>query len=313
MDFIELIHGCFANSKNIYAAICVLFVIFRFTLTLKRSVRQKWMRLRSAIPICVTRKVSVVICVQNRKSSKKVCTSFFEKRKKINHNSNRNRCLFICFQTENVQTRINLMNATPTENLKSFGDHIVRLVDALERSHKSGKLRRMPVGPLANFIEVKNGKYRQYVEDILGPMSMAFCVDNSDDLLVFRGILKSMQMNQPPQVICAPFFDTVYNVDGKCVVPDAHTVRLMDLIVVENPIAMNCLIDHCNIETILFTESFEHATHLTSTRANVPPNLSRLILLEPYSEYFPAPNYRSYAKTSRTSRFLRVSEAQREL
>lgn len=212
-----------------------------------------------------------------------------------------------------METRINLMNASPKENLKNYGDDIVRLVDTLEQHHKRGRLRKMPIGPLANFIEVKDAKYRQYIEDTLGNMMMAFCVDNNDDLMAFREILKSQPMNRPPQVICSKFLDTAYNVSGKCVASDEHTVRLMDLIVVENPIVMNCLIDHCNIETILFTNSFDHATHITSKKENVPRNLFKLILLEPYSEYFPAPAYRSYAKTTKPSRYLRINAAEREM
>lgn len=205
------------------------------------------------------------------------------------------------------------MHASPKENLKSYGDDIVRLVDTLEKYHKRGQLKEMPIGPLANYIEVKNAKYRQYVEDTLGDTLMAFCVDNNDDLVTFRNILKSSQMSKPPQVICSKFLNTPYNVTGKCVASVDQTIRLMDLIVVENPVVMNCLIDQCNIETILFTESFEHAIHLTSKRENVPRNLFKLLLLEPYSEYFPAPNYRSYAKTSKSSRFLRVNAAEREM
>lgn len=212
-----------------------------------------------------------------------------------------------------METRIRLMHASPKENLKSFGDDIVRLVDTLEQHHKRGRFQKMPIGPLANFIEVKHPKYLRYIEETLGSMMLTFCVDNNDDLLTFREILKTLTMNMKPQVICSKFHDTVYNVAGKCVASDPQTVRLMDLIVVENPIVMNCLIDFGNIETILFTESFEHATRITSKKENVPHNLYKLILLEPYSEYFPAPAYRSYAKTTRPSRHLRVSAAEREM
>lgn len=219
----------------------------------------------------------------------------------------------ILYSIENVETHIRLMHASPKENLKSFGDDMVQLVDTLEQYHKRRQFQKMPIGPLANFIEVKNAKYRKYVEDTLGTALTAFCVDNNDDLAVFRTILKNSQMNIMPQVICSKFLNSPYNVTGKCVASDEHTVRLMDLIVVENPNVMNCLIDQCNVETILFTESFEHATHLTSKKENVPRNLFKLLLLEPYSEYFPAPAYRSYAKTSRPSRFLRVNAADREM
>lgn len=202
------------------------------------------------------------------------------------------------------------MHASPKENLKSYGEKMVKLVDTLEQYYKNGKFKKMPVGPIANHVEVKNAQYRQYVEDTLGNSLMAFCVDNTNDLAIFREILKKFQFNVP--VICAPFIDRQYDVSGKCVESDNKTLRLMDMIVADNPVIMNCLIDQCNIETILFTNSFEYATHITSKKENVPQNLSRVILTKPYSEYFPAPAYRSYTKTSRPSRNLRVNAADRE-
>lgn len=246
-------------------------------------------------------------------------TKMFDEKSKCLKKKKTTKCsktITIQFNTrfiENVETHMRLMHASPKENLRSFGDGIVKLVDTLEQYHKRGQLKKMPIGPLANFIEVKNAKYRKYVEDTLGNTLMAFCVDNNDDLITFRTILKNSQMNIMPQVICTKFLDAPYNVTGKCVASDEHTIRLMDLIVVENPIVMNCLIDQCNVETILFTESFEHAIHITSKKENVPQNLFKLLLLEPYSEYFPAPAYRSYSKTSKTSRFLRVNGAEREM
>lgn len=209
--------------------------------------------------------------------------------------------------------RLRHMHATPKENLRSYGEHMVRLVDSLEQNFKRGKFQKMPIGPIANHIEVKNANYRQYVEDALGNILMAFCVDNTNDLMTFREVLKTLNHPQfNPPIICAPFIDKQYDVTGKCVEPDTHTVRLIDMIVSDNPVAMNCLIDQCNIETILFTTSFEYATHITSKKENVPQNLFKVILTKPYSEYFPAPAYRSYTKVSRPSRNLRVNAADRE-
>lgn len=209
--------------------------------------------------------------------------------------------------------RLRHMHATPKENLKSYGETMVRLVEMLEQYFKRGKFEKMPIGPIANYIEVKNASHRQYVEDALGTVLMAFCVDNTNDLKTFREVLK--KLNQPQfnvPLICAPFSDRQYDVTGKCVEASSQTIRLIDMIVSDNPVAMNCLIDQCNIETILFATSFEYATHITSKKENVPKNLSKVILTKPYSEYFPAPAYRSYAKTSRPSRNLRVNAANRE-
>lgn len=213
---------------------------------------------------------------------------------------------------EHIQTQLGLMNASPKENLKQYGDMMVKLVETLDQYFKRGKFQKMPIGPIANHVEVKDSTYRQFVEDTLGGILMAFCVDNANDLATFREITKKLSFTAPVPVICSPFIDRQFDVSSKCVHSDNHTIRLMDLIVADSPVVMNCLIDQCSIETILFTKSFDYATHITSKKENVPSNLSKVILLEPYSEYFPAPAYRSYAKTSRPSRNLRVNKADRE-
>lgn len=206
--------------------------------------------------------------------------------------------------------RLRNIHASSKENLKSFGDGMVKLVDTLEQYHKKGSFRKMPIGPIGNYVEVKDASYRQFVEDALGSTLIAFCIDNPKDLVTFRDILKRLGMQVP--VICMQFSDQQYKVTGKCVEPDSQTVRLMDMIVADNPVVMNCLIDQCSIETILLTKSFQHAIHITSKKENVPKNLLKVILLEPYGEYFPAPGYRSYAKETRPSRYLRVNVADRE-
>ncbi|XP_031633548.1 structural maintenance of chromosomes protein 6 [Contarinia nasturtii] len=219
-------------------------------------------------------------------------------------------------EKKNVEMRLRHMNATPKENLKVFGDNMVKLVDMLEQYNKQGKFQKTPIGPLANHIEVKDAKYRQFVEDVLGNTLLAFCVDNANDLTTFREVLKKVNTNNQQQfnvpVICSTFFNKQYDVTGKCVKRDPNTCRLMDMIVADNPVVMNCLIDQCTIEGILFTNSFEHAAHITSKKENVPENMLKVILTKPYSEYYPAPQYRSYVKTPRPTRFLRVNAADRE-
>lgn len=93
---------------------------------------------------------------------------------------------------------------------------------------------------------------------------------------------------------------------------DSETRLFMDLIKVDNPHVMNCLIDQRNIDRILCTENMDHAVELTSKKENVPPNLARIILLEPYTEYYPAPLYRSYSMRNNVIKFLRISVAHRE-
>lgn len=188
-----------------------------------------------------------------------------------------------------------------------------QLVSDIEKYYKSGKFSKMPLGPVGNYVEVINPKYRKFVEEALSSVLNSFCIDNPKDLLVFRNLIKSKYSNiRPISTITSKFMDREYDVKGKCVQSDNRSVSLMDTITTDNPNIMNCLIDQCHIDSILFVEDPKYATHITSRRENVPKNLSKVVLLEPYSEFYPAPNFRSYSKQQIVVKYLRVSSAHRE-
>lgn len=81
---------------------------------------------------------------------------------------------------------------------------------------------------------------------------------------------------------------------------------------IDDPIVKNILIDHCQIEKILLIEDQNIAIQLTCDEENVPKNLRKVIVTNPFSEIFPAPNYRSYA-LSYSVKYLQVDTAQKKL
>lgn len=205
------------------------------------------------------------------------------------------------------------IHAPAREYLPQFGDHIPKLVETIEKYYKSGKFAMKPIGPIGNFIEVKGSKYRPYVEDSLTKVLHSFCVDNHNDLKTLRDLQKKhFPGAKQVSVITSKFSSKVYDVRPKMVQSDDKTVRLMDLIVVDEPVIMNCLIDQLSIETVLYTENGEHAMRITCKKENVPRNLSHVILLNPYNMFFPAPVYRSYTKKPTQTRLLRLNGADRE-
>lgn len=219
---------------------------------------------------------------------------------------------FIDLFIGSIQMQLKSIHAAPKEVLSQIADYMPNLVDTIEKYYKNGKFHKMPIGPIASHVEIINPKYRQYVEDVLQSLLLAFCVDNPDDNRTLRTLLKTNFPNFTGPIVTFRFQAHQYNVSNNCVNADGKCVRLFDLIEVNEPNVMNCLIDQLGIETILFTEDFEYAAQITSKRENVPPNLSRIIVLKPYSEYYPAPSYRSYSKKSKNTRFLRVNQANRE-
>jgi chromosome segregation ATPase len=70
---------------------------------------------------------------------------------------------------------------------------------------------------------------------------------------------------------------------------------------------MNCLIDQKSIERVVLVENTDTAISMTQNEQDVPQNLGRVILLDPLSEYYPAPNYRSYATRARPLRYIQTN------
>lgn len=185
------------------------------------------------------------------------------------------------------------------------------LIEDLEKAVENGELSEMPIGPFAQHIEVTIPKYRQFIEDTIGRLTLAFCVNNDDDAEIFRELLEKHEATHIP-TITAQFTDDVYNTDLHAVARNKYSIRIMDAIRVDNPMVMNCLIDMCGVDTILLTENMEYAKRITSIKENVPANLTRIIVTNPYGEFYPAPMYRTYSKKSAKGRNLRVSEADSE-
>lgn len=197
---------------------------------------------------------------------------------------------------------------TPNNNLRLFGDYMPSFVKDVERLYAAGKFSKMPIGPLGDKIEVKDPKYRKYIEDCCDRLLHTFIVDNAKDSVVLKTLIRNKYSNANAiQTITMRFRDKMYDVRGKRVAPDSRFSVLMDVVNIENPNVMNCFIDFAKADSVVFVDKFEEATHLTDKIENVPPNLSRVLLLEPYSEFFPAPSYRSYSRNVKTARYLRVS------
>lgn len=205
-----------------------------------------------------------------------------------------------------LQSRIKQMDMSQKDNLSVYGENMPRCIQQIEALFKAGKFTEMPRGPLGRYIEIPDKKWKSAVENILGGIVTAFFVCCDKDRITlsqllsreFRDIAKS-------QIITGKYQNTLYDTSqGRVQTSDANI--LMDLIRVNDPVVMNCLIDQRGIESILFVADTDQAIHFTSEDQNVPRNLQKVILLHPFSEYFPSPNYRTYALKLKPARFLQT-------
>ncbi|XP_046969883.1 structural maintenance of chromosomes protein 6 [Vanessa cardui] len=162
-----------------------------------------------------------------------------------------------------------------------------RVQQAVERRHFS----QPPLGPVGYYLRLKDQKWGNALEHIIGNMKTTFCVNSPADSRKLFEIMQEVYGNKPkPSVTCSRFLATRHDVSRRRV--QAHPCAL-DVLDVQNPVIANFLIDNLSLETVLLVPDQEEAIRRADTEANVPLNCSKIVT-EDCMEFYPAPNYRSY-------------------
>lgn len=188
-----------------------------------------------------------------------------------------------------------------------------QLINAIQALYKRGALTEMPRGPLGHYVELLDDKWKVAIESIIGGLVHSFVVNDPKDRNVLSQLIKrDFPRHARHAIITSRFTDRVYDVSSGAVLPVQHTQRAMDVIRVSDPVVMNCLIDNCQVEMILLTENEQMAMRITEDEENVPRDLLRVMLMSPFTEFYPAPNYRSYSLEDRPARYLQVDMSQRK-
>uniref|UniRef100_A0A182K151 Peptide methionine sulfoxide reductase B1, chloroplastic n=1 Tax=Anopheles christyi TaxID=43041 RepID=A0A182K151_9DIPT len=207
-----------------------------------------------------------------------------------------------------IERQLEQFESAPRSKLAVYGTNMPALVARIHQLHQQGKFSELPRGPLGQYIEVRNKKWSGIVETALGSCLSAFFVSTQEDWGTLDALLKREFPDlQNRTIFTGRFVKELYDVRNGCVREQDGTHLLMNLIKVNDPVVMNRLIDSAAIDTILVTENQSVAIQLTSEIENVPQNLTKVIVAEPCSEFFPQPKYRSYGLQQKQPRYLQVS------
>uniref|UniRef100_A0A8B9RP70 Structural maintenance of chromosomes protein 6 n=1 Tax=Astyanax mexicanus TaxID=7994 RepID=A0A8B9RP70_ASTMX len=147
--------------------------------------------------------------------------------------------------------RRNQLTASRSNRLRRFGDRMPELLEAVNRAHAQGRFIKKPVGPIGACISLKDPSLAVAVESCLRGFMKTFCCDNYKDEKVLQELMSShFARGSRPQIMVCPFTDSVYNVQHRRVHhPEFPSV--LDILLVDNPVIINCLIDMRSIECIL--------------------------------------------------------------
>ncbi|XP_053660661.1 structural maintenance of chromosomes protein 6 [Anopheles marshallii] len=211
-------------------------------------------------------------------------------------------------EASRMDKQLEQFESAPRSKLAVYGANMPALDARIRQLHQQGKFSELPRGPLGQYIEVRDKKWSGIVETALGGCLSAFFVSTQDDFRTLDALLKREFPDlQKRTILTGRFVKELYDVRQGCVQEQDGTHLLMNLIKVKDPVVMNRLIDSASIDTILVSEHQSTAIQLTSEIENVPRRLSKVIVAEPCSEFFPQPKYRSYGLQQKPPRYLQVS------
>lgn len=208
-----------------------------------------------------------------------------------------------------TEMQLQQFESSSRDNLSVFGQNMPAFVAKIKQMHQQGRFTELPRGPLGQYIKVKDKKWTAMIETVISPgILTAFYVNSDAD----RNTLNQLIQREFPEmrgrsIITSRFHKEVYDVRSGRVETVQNAHMLMNLINVSDPVVMNCLIDQIKIETILVVDDQNLAMDLTSHTENVPRNLQKVVVMEPFSEFFPMPNYRSYGLQKKSARYLQVN------
>uniref|UniRef100_A0A914VXR0 Uncharacterized protein n=1 Tax=Plectus sambesii TaxID=2011161 RepID=A0A914VXR0_9BILA len=180
------------------------------------------------------------------------------------------------------------------------------------------RFARKPVGPLGQYVKVRDEKWALAVELAIKPETLgAFACDNFKDSALLRQLVGRCRWSgRTPAIIVSKFKDTPYNTSAH--EPPTQFETVLRQIEVSDPVVYNTLIDQTKIESILLINSDQEAR--TLMQSNPPPNAAKGFTLSG-AEVFASgrgKQYRFYANqhSAQQAQYLRAGggrDSSREL
>ncbi|CAB3240158.1 unnamed protein product [Arctia plantaginis] len=210
-----------------------------------------------------------------------------------------------------MQQNLRELESRGNESLAVYGNNMIELCRRIKEAVAQKQFSAPPKGPIGSFLKVKDKKWGGALEHILGGSIRTFCVNTHEDSRKLFAIMGQVFGNAAkPGVTCSKFLPRVHDVRRRCVRAAGH-VSALDALDISDPVIANYLIDNIGVETILLVPDHNDAIRLSDNEENVPENCSKIVTSDS-TEFFPAPNYRSYGGANKRSQYLHLSTAERK-
>jgi structural maintenance of chromosomes protein 6 len=173
-----------------------------------------------------------------------------EKRPMLSRNVEQVRKTFDDKRRESAYAR---QHADQANHVGRFGRSLPNAMRVVEQYAKAGKFQCPPIGPLGQYISVKDDDWACTVQDLIGDgMLASFLVSDIQDLAVLKRAFAEAGAGRPRGILVGRYgmSRARYNIDPRYI-PNVrhlghHTV--MDMLEIRHDSVFNTLVDHCGIE-----------------------------------------------------------------
>lgn len=201
---------------------------------------------------------------------------------------------------DNQRELFNLRSAGKNK-LKKYGPRIPDVIARIHQDYERGKFHRKPVGPIGEWIKLKDPDWALAVENCLKSLITAFCVNDHADSVQLERIFKEVCPDfRPPLVIISEFQSTLYNVSRNAPINCIYST-VLNILEIKDPVVGNCLIDQRGIEHVILIKTAQEAR-------KVMRNLQTRGIREAFTmegdQIYPEPNYRYYSSNKERAQFL---------
>jgi structural maintenance of chromosomes protein 6 len=134
-----------------------------------------------------------------------------------------------------------------------FGSHMPAIVSKLDEYVRAGRFHNTPIGPIGQFVSVKEDVWAPTVEDVVGGLLKTFLVCGAHDKVLLEQVFREVKAVGTARITMLgqhSWTRARYHLDPRDL-PQVHQhghCTVMDMLDVKDDAVFNVLIDHCSIE-----------------------------------------------------------------
>lgn len=215
---------------------------------------------------------------------------------------------------QNFTLRIKNLEASTKDRVAVFGAHMPALLKRIDEAYRAGRFRQKPLGPLGNYITLKDNSCGIALQACLKGNVYAFVCDNNKDRQELVSIMRSVERCRLPTIVIRPFTGRRHNITSSKVDHDKYH-SLLDHISIEDDNVFNVIIDKTGIERIAYIPEEQEARRLLMKRNTVPRNCYQAFTKTGTQMYAagPSSSFRLYPNDRRNESSLFAKDVQTEI